>query len=41
MTYGLGLPELIVTYVVAHAPIIICIVVAVIAIVWLLRRDHQ
>jgi hypothetical protein len=35
MLYGLGVPELLITYLVTYAPVLICIVVAVMAIVWL------
>lgn len=40
MLYGLGVPELLVTYLVTYAPVLICIVIAVIAIV-LLRRNKR
>ena len=40
MIYGLGLPELIITYLVTYAPVLICIVVAVMAFLWL-RRNRR
>lgn len=40
MIYGLGLPELIITYLVTYAPVLICIVVAVMVILWL-RRNRR
>lgn len=40
MLYGLGVPELLVTHLVTYAPVLICIVIAVIAIV-LLRRNKR
>lgn len=40
MLYGLGIPELLVTYLVTYTPVLICIVIAVIAIV-LLRRNKR
>ncbi len=41
MVYGLGFPELIITILVTYAPVLICIVVAIMAIAWLLRNDHH
>lgn len=41
MLYGLGVPELLVTYLVTYAPVLICIVVAVMAIALLLRNRRH
>ncbi len=41
MVYGLGFPELIITFLVTYAPVLICLVVAVAAITWLLRNKRH
>lgn len=41
MVYGLGFPGLIITYLVTYAPVLICIVVAVMGIALLLRNRRH
>ena len=41
MIYGLGFPELIITILVTYAPVLICIVVAIVAIAWLLKNKRH